>query len=144
MLPSCQDEPVTRPRLTDGTRTSRLSFAVDLLAITVFVVAGMRSHRTGSAIDVFARNAVPLGGAWIATAFLLGSYRPASLSRLLATWAIAVPTGVVLRSWWTGSPDGDELLVFGAVAMLFILAFLGAGRMLVGVIGSRTRTRSTP
>jgi hypothetical protein len=54
------------PRLTDGTSAARLTLGVDLLALGLFVIAGMRSHRASSQLEVFARNAVPIAGAWIA------------------------------------------------------------------------------
>jgi hypothetical protein len=109
----------------------------------LFVIAGMRSHGTASQLEIFARNAVPIGGAWIVASLLLRTYRPPALTRLLATWAVAIPVGVVVRSAWTGSPDGDDLFVFGAVAMAFTLAFLGAGRFLTTLIASRVRAESS-
>jgi hypothetical protein len=130
---------VARFRFTDGTRAARLTFAVDVVALTLFIVAGMRSHRTATQLEVFARNAVPIGGAWIVLAALLKTYRPASLPRLLLTWAVAVPIGVLLRAWWRGSPSGEDLLVFGGVALAVTLAFLAGGRLLSARLGPRLR-----
>jgi len=135
---------VPRPRLTDATTTARITLAVDLLALALFVVAGMRSHRTASQLEIFVRNAVPIGGAWLVASLVLGTYRPPALVRLLVTWALAIPVGVVLRSLWTGSPDGDDLLVFGAVAMAFTLAFLGGGRLVTALIAPRLRAGTSP
>jgi Protein of unknown function (DUF3054) len=135
---------VPRFRLTDGTSAARLTLAVDLAALALFVVAGMRSHRTASQMEIFARNAVPIGGAWLATALAVGTYRPPSLKRLVLTWAIAVPVGVLVRSWWTGSPDGDDLLVFGGVAMTFTLAFLAGGRLVTNLLAPRLGAPSRP
>jgi hypothetical protein len=134
---------VGRPRLTDGSAAARLTLAVDLLALGLFVVAGMRSHRTASQVEIFARNAVPIGAAWLLASALVGTYRPPSLMRFLGTWAVAVPVGVLLRSWWTGSPDGDGLLVFGAVALVFTLAFLAGGRLVTNVLASRLRPEAS-
>jgi hypothetical protein len=50
---------------------------------------------------------------------------------------------VLLRAWWTSSFDSSELFVFGAVAMVFTLAFLGAGRLVATVIAPRLRA-ATP
>lgn len=130
---------VGRFRLTDGTPAARLTLAVDLVALLLFIVAGMRSHRTATQLEIFARNAVPLGAAWLVVAALARTYRPPSLARLLLTWVVAVPTGVLLRSWWTGSPSGEDLAVFGGVALVMTLAFLAAGRVLSGVVGPRLR-----
>lgn len=137
--PTPPDHATVAPRAGGGRIApgAGLTVAVDLLALAAFVVAGMRSHAAGSRLEVFARNAIPLGGAWIAVALALRTYRPPTLGRLLATWAIAVPAGVGLRAWWTGSPEGRDLAVFGAVALTFTLAFLGAGRLLVAWLSSK-------
>lgn len=124
-------------RLTDGTSEARRALAVDLLALTLFIVVGMRSHDVGSRIEVFARNAVPIGGAWLAAAALLRAYHPPSLPRLLRAWIVAVPVGVALRSWWVGSPVGDRILVFMGVALVFTLAFLVLGRLAATVVTRR-------
>jgi hypothetical protein len=142
-------EPMARFRLTDGTSAARRTLAIDVLALVLFVVAGMRSHRTASQLEIFARNVVPIGGAWLVVAALVGTYRPVagrtpSLQRLLLTWAIAVPIGVLLRSWWTGLPDGDDLVVFGAVAMAFTLAFLAGGRVVAALLATRARPETSP
>jgi hypothetical protein len=142
-------EPMARLRLTDGTSAARRTLAIDLLALVLFVVVGMRSHRTASQLEIFARNVVPIGGAWLLTAAIVGTYRAGdgptpSLKRLLLTWAIAVPIGVLLRSWWTGSPDGDDLVVFGAVAMAFTLAFLAGGRVVATLLATRARAETSP
>ena len=140
--------PVGRLRFTDATTGARLTFALDLLALALFVIAGMRSHRTASQLEIFARNVVPIGGAWLIVSAVLGTYRPGpgrtpSLRRLFLTWAIAVPAGVLLRSWWAGSPDGEDLVVFGAVAMAFTLAFLAGGRLVANLLASRLRPETT-
>lgn len=132
---------VRRFRPTDRSATARLTVALDLVALALFVIAGMRSHATDPQIEVFARNAVPLGGAWIVVALAVGTYRPPSLPRLLVTWAIAVPAGVALRAWWTGSPSGPDLAVFGAVALAFTLAFLAGGRLVVSLLAGRLARR---
>ena len=135
---------MTRVRLTDGSREARLTLVVDVAALLLFIVAGMRSHRTASQLEIFARNAVPLGGAWIVVAALVQTYRPPSVPRMLLTWAIAVPVGVLLRSWWTGSPRGEDLAVFGGVALVIILAFLAGGRLLCALIAPRLRPKTAP
>lgn len=128
-------------RPTDGSAAARVTVALDLVALALFVIAGIRSHATDPQIEVFARNAIPLGGAWIVVALAIGTYRPPSLPRMLATWAIAVPAGVALRAWWTGSPTGADLAVFGAVALAFTLAFLAAGRLVASFLAGRPGRR---
>ena len=139
---------MARFRFTDAMAAARLTLALDLLALAVFVVAGMRSHRTASQLEIFARNAVPIGGAWLVASAVLGTYRPGpgrspSIKRLLLTWVTAVPLGVLLRSWWTGSPDGEDLLVFGAVALAFTLASLAGGRLVASLVAPRLRPETT-
>jgi len=124
-------------RLTDGTAEARRALVVDLLALTLFIVVGMRSHDIGSRVEIFVRNAVPIGGAWLAAAALLRTYHSPSLPRLLRTWIVAVPVGVALRSWWVDSPVGDRILVFMGVALVFTLAFLVLGRLAATVIARR-------
>jgi len=130
---------MARVHLTDGRLASRVTLAVDLLALALFVVAGMRQHRTASQLEIFLRNVVPIVGAWLVASVFLRTYAPPSFPRLLVTWVVAVPVGVLVRSWWTGSPDGDDLLLFGAVAMAFTLAFLGGGRLVAAVLAPRLR-----
>jgi hypothetical protein len=131
---------MTIVRLTDGSRAARRTLVLDLLALAAFIVVGMRSHRVGSQAEVFLRNAVPIGAAWLVAAFVLRTYRPPSLLALLRTWIVAIPVGVVLRAWWVGSPVGDQILVFVGVALVFTLAFLALGRVAAALVAARGRS----
>lgn len=124
-------------RLTDGTRRARLTFALDLVALALFVLAGMRNHRTGSQLDVFLRNAVPVTVAWLVLSVLWRTYRPVSLARLALTWITAVPLGLLVRTWWVGSPTGGRIVVFLGVGMAFTALFLVVGRVLSTALGRR-------
>jgi len=66
----------------------------------------------------------------------VGTYRRPGLRSMVATWAIAVPSGLLLRTVWVGSPHGVEILVFLGIGMAFTLLFLlvgrGAARALAG------------
>jgi Protein of unknown function (DUF3054) len=127
-------------RFTDGSVRARVVLATDLLALAVFVLVGARSHHEHAASTVFLRTAVPLGGAWLVVAAFLRTYRRPTIARLVKTWAIAVPAGVVLRALWLGS-EGSRVLVFLFVAMVFTLLFLLAGRVLARFVVSRRRRR---
>ncbi len=83
----------------------------------VFVVAGIRSHHEVGALDLFLRNAVPLEVAWFAVSAVAATYRRPGLRTLLWTWIVAVPTGLVVRSIWVGSPSGTRLLVFVGIGL---------------------------
>lgn len=124
-------------RLTDGSAQARLTFALDLTALVVFVLAGMRNHRTGSQLEILLRNAVPVLVAWVALSLAWRTYRPATLARLALTWATAVPVGLLARTWWVGSPTGGRIAVFLGVGMAFTALFLVLGRGLGALIGRR-------
>lgn len=124
-------------RLTDGTRRSGLVLAFDVLALVVFVLAGMRNHRTGSQLEIFARNAVPVLVAWLALSLPWRTYRPPSLLRLGLTWATAVPVGLLVRTAWVGSPTGGRIAVFLGVGMAFTALFLILGRLVSGLLARR-------
>jgi hypothetical protein len=87
---------------------------------------------------IAARNLVPLTVAWIVVALVAGTYRRRDLFSLVLTWAVAVPTALLVRTWWVGSPQGARIAVFLAVGMAFTLLFLLIGR---GLVAALTRTR---
>ena len=115
-------------------RSIAILAAVDGLALAVFVLAGIRSHDEIGALDLFLRNAVPLEVAWFAVAPVSGAYRRPGVRTLLWTWIVAVPTALVVRSIWVGSPTGTRLLVFLGIGLAFTLLFLLAGRALAGFV----------
>jgi hypothetical protein len=130
-------------RLTDGTSRARLTLGFDLVALVVFVLAGMRNHRTGSQAEIFLRNAVPVLIAWVVVSLAVRTYRPPSFRRLLLTWIVAVPVGLLMRTGWVGSPTGGRILVFLGVGLAFTALFLAVGRLLGRVIGARLEEART-
>jgi hypothetical protein len=132
--------PARSPAARPSPRPARvpLLVAVDLLALVVFIVTGMRSHHEGAYATVFLRNAIPLLGSWAIFSALLGAYRYPGLGSLLRTWIVAVPIGLVVRSLWVGSPTGvGRFLIFLAVGLAFTLLFLLIGRGLVALATGR-------
>ena len=132
---------------SDGVARSRsvVAFVVaDAVALLVFVVAGIRSHHEVGALDLFLRNAVPLEVAWFAVSAVAATYRRPGLRTLLWTWIVAVPTGLVVRSIWVGSPSGTRLLVFVGIGLVFTLLFLLAGRGVVALIDRRRPADALP
>lgn len=111
--------------------------AADALALVAFVLAGIRSHHEVGAVDLIARNVIPLEVSWFAVGAAAGTYRRPGPRTLLVTWIVAVPLGIVARSLWVGSPTGGELLLFVAVASAFTLLFLLFGRWIAALIGRR-------
>lgn len=108
--------------------------SADGLALMVFVLVGMRSHHEVGALDLFLRNAVPLEVAWFAVAAVVGAYRRPGSRTLLCSWVVAVPTGLLARSLWVGSPTGVRLPTFVGVGLVFTLPFLLAARALAGLV----------
>lgn len=127
-------------RLSGGSVGARVALATDLAALGAFVLVGVRSHHEAATSTVFLRTAIPLGGAWLTVAALVRTYRHPTIRRLVRTWSIAVPVGVILRALWVGS-EGPRVLVFLVVAMAFTLLFLLAGRVLARVVTVRLRRR---
>ena len=110
----------------------------DAVALLAFVAVGMRSHQIGAAAEVAARNAVPLAVTWALVSLAVGTYRRRDLVSLLTTWVVAVPLGLLARTWWVGSPQGGRVAVFLGVGMGFTVVFLMIGR---GIAAAITRTR---
>ncbi|MGZ4132026.1 MAG: DUF3054 domain-containing protein [Actinomycetota bacterium] len=125
------------PRLTDGSRGSRVTLAIDVVALALFVVAGMTSHHEGSQAAIFLRNFVPVTVCWLLLALLVPTYRPPRFSTMLLTWAIAVPAGLLVRSAIHGDLGDPDLPVFFAVALSFTLAFLAIGRAVASLVTRR-------
>jgi len=132
--------PVTSPSKGSPVRPAPvpLLVAVDLVALVLFVVTGMRSHQEGTYATIFLRNAIPLLGSWVIFASVLGAYRYPGLGSLLRTWIVAVPIALVVRSLWVGSPSHvAPFLTFLAVGLSFTLLFLLIGRGLVALVTGR-------
>ncbi|HVF07035.1 MAG TPA: DUF3054 domain-containing protein [Actinomycetota bacterium] len=110
----------------------------DALALLVFVAVGLRSHRIGAIAEIAARNVLPLAVTWIVVALAAGTYRRRDLSSLVLTWAIAAPVGLLVRTWWVGSPRGDRIVVFLIVGVVFTGLFVTIGRCVVWA-GTRSR-----
>jgi hypothetical protein len=123
-----------------GTRRlprTTILIVVDGLALLLFVVAGLRSHHEGTALTIFARNAVPLLASWFGFSAILGTYRRPGLGTLLRNWTVAVPVALVVRSVWVGSPTGWGFLTFLGVGLAFTLLFLMMGRAAAILVSGR-------
>jgi hypothetical protein len=110
---------------------------IDVGALLLFVVAGLRSHDEVAAPAYVARNAVPLVVSWLVFAALLGTYRRPGFATLWRTWIVAVPIALVVRSAWVGSPTGPRILTFVGVGLAFTGLFLILGRGLGALITGR-------
>ena len=118
-------------------QTGTILRVVDAIALVLFVLVGIRSHYGSEPSVLFLRNAVPLLVAWFVVAVPVGTYRRPSPRSLVMTWVLAVPIGLVARSFILGSPTGSRLATFLGVGLAFTLVFLVAGRLLAALIERR-------
>lgn len=102
----------------------------DALAIVLFAVIGLASHREALSLGGVVRNALPILVVWFLVAPFLRTYSAPSWRNLLYTWAIAVSAGVWLRFMVLGHPFGIGFFVFWAIALAFTLILLLAWRLL--------------
>ncbi len=99
--------------------------AADLLALLVFSVAGARVHGVAAGWDLLTRTFLPLAISWMLVAFVLGTYRTGRWTAFLATWAVAVPSGILLRQALAGrlgSPSTWIFLLVGTAVSGLLLA----------------------
>jgi Protein of unknown function (DUF3054) len=116
--------------LLDDTKLARAALIGDVMAILVFLLFGVSSHHEDAA-SRFLTLAVIFVGAWIGTAWAIGTYRPLSNARLAANLAIAIPIGVLLRVAVVGSLTAGEIFTFAIVALVFASIFVGLARAAV-------------
>jgi hypothetical protein len=103
----------------------------DAVALVAFVLIGVRSHTGALPASDLVKNLLPLIAAWAGVASVVATYRRPGLRTLLITWAVAVPIGLAVRTWWVGS--FDRFPAFLAVGMVFTLLFLVGGRSLAAL-----------
>ena len=107
--------------------------AADLVALAAFVTVGLLSHRGGISATGYARDLVPIAGAWGATAVALGTYRRHSTGRVVATWAVGVTVGILVRAAVVDRGFGGSEAAFLGVALAFTALFVAAGRLALGL-----------
>lgn len=119
----------------------RLLAALDALAIVAFALVGMLSHRGTVSGAGVAQDAVPLLAGWFAAAAASGLYRRPARRALLATWAVGIPLGVLVRAAVLGRLDEPRQLAFLATTLAVTLAFVLATRSTASLIAGRRRGR---
>ncbi len=101
----------------------------DGAVFAVFTVIGLVSHNDSFTPYHFLRNFIPLTLSWYLIAVILDTYGKGGALRVAANWLLAVVAGVAVRTWWVGSPNGRDLWVFLAVALVTNGAFLLVWRL---------------
>lgn len=109
----------------------------DLVAISLFVPLGVRSHNASITIGVIARNLLPLLVCWVVVAFILDTYKKGGLWRLGLTWLIAVPLALLIRAALLGRVFTVVTAVFIPIAMSAMLVLLVAWRALAWLVGRK-------
>jgi hypothetical protein len=111
----------------------RYAAAADLLALLVFVTIGLSAHGKNFSAGSYARDVLPLAGAWALAALAFGLYRRPSWRALLETWFVGIAVGVVIRSFVVSDSVGKHA-AFLAVALVFTVLFVLAARALLSLL----------
>jgi hypothetical protein len=115
------------------------AYVLDGAAIVVFAVIGMLSHDGAVFATGFARDALPLLAGWFGVALALGTYRRPSRRKLVATWAVGIPLGVLVRGWALGRHADGKQLAFLTTTLIFTGLLIIAFRALGGWLAQRSR-----
>jgi hypothetical protein len=108
----------------------------DALAIVAFATVGLLSHRHALSASGYAEDALPLLGGWFAAGALFRLYRGGGRTALVATWAVGVPVGVVVRALVLGHAVSVAFLV---VSLVFVGLFVAGLRLALGSRGALRR-----
>jgi len=124
-----------------GVRSPLLLPVCDAAAIAIFVTIGLVTHHRGLSAAGYARDTLPLAAGWFGAAALFHLYGDNGLRALLATWALGIPAGVLVRALVLGhSLNGGEAAFLG-VCLVVIGLLVGVLRgALLLTQGERLRT----
>jgi hypothetical protein len=112
----------------------------DGLVLVLWAVLGLMHHEEGVTFAGLLRNAGPILVGWFAAALALRTYARPGFLRFLATWAIGITVGVLLRSLILTKPwNGDEFTFLG-VTLAVTLALLLLWR---GIVVAVSRARAS-
>lgn len=119
-------------------RTPLPEAIADGAALMLFTVIGARFHSLPLELDVVLRTTLPLWAAWFLAAVLLGTYARRRWWVFLLNWAVAVPTGLLIRQIALGRELDFATVVFVGVSMVATLALLLTGRGLLAALRGAT------
>jgi Protein of unknown function (DUF3054) len=102
----------------------------DGTVLLLWAVLGLAHHAEGITVAGLLRTAGPILLGWFAAAAVLLTYRrSSSVRRFLATWALGISAGVVLRALFLGRTwNADEFAFFGVtlgVTLVLLLIWRG-------------------
>lgn len=104
-------------------------FAIDLVAVLVFVAVGRRSHDEASSLTGYLSTAAPfLLGAAASWAVLAVSRPGGWLLHAVAAWIVTVAVGILLRRFAFGDGAPASFIVVTAVVLAVLIV---GGRALV-------------
>lgn len=123
-------------------RASRAIVALacaDFAAIVVFVTIGLFVHHGGVSVGGYARDTLTLGGGWFAAAAVFHPYREGRVNRLVATWAVGIPVGVLVRALILGRALNGREGAFLCVCLVTIGLFVSIVHAAFGLATGRER-----
>jgi len=123
-------------------RTWQLALG-DVVAVSLFAPIGLVSHDEGITLEGLARDALPVGLGFLASALLLGVYRRPGLTRLAAAWALGITAGVLVRAAILGHGYGTTTFTFLTVTLIVTGLLLAAWRTVVALTARRRQDEDT-
>lgn len=110
----------------------------DAIALTLFVLTGLRSHGT---LDEFGlqRSLPPFLVGWLVSALALGVYRAQPPKWALpAAWVLGVTVSIVLRNVFLGRGLMAPISpVFWTISLVGVMLFTGLPRLVVAWVRAR-------
>ncbi len=104
----------------------------DALALLAFAATGVWAHEKALPIGALIRAALPFLFTWYLLAPFTRLYRSRGLRALLVHWAIAVPSGVMVRWIALAEPLDPARALFLLTSLVFSLPYLLLFRLATG------------
>jgi hypothetical protein len=105
----------------------------DGAVLVIWSILGLAHHAEGITLAGILRNAGPIALGWYAAALLLQTYARPGWVRFLATWALGISAGVLLRSLFLGRTWNADEFAFLGVTLAATLMLLSIWRGLAFV-----------
>ncbi len=109
----------------------------DLLALFFFAATGVYAHHHALPLAELLKAVWPFWLAWVLVAPFTGTWKSGEPRKLLLTWAVAVPAGVVVRFIAYAEPLDARRAMFFITSLVFSLPYLLLFRYLAGDLRRR-------